>query len=82
VHSFAGAYDAGLYAYLWSDVMAADVAEAFASSAGGLYDEAMSRAWRDELLTVGHSVPAEQAFRALRGRDPDPQALMRRFALA
>jgi peptidyl-dipeptidase Dcp len=81
VHSFAGAYDAGLYAYLWSDVMAADVAEAFAAAAGGFYDADVAQAWRERLLSVGNSVPAAQAFRALRGRDPDPQALMRRFAL-
>lgn len=82
VHSFAGAYDAGLYAYLWSDVMAADVAEAFAASSGGFYDAGVAQAWRERLLSVGNSVPAADAFRALRGRDPDPQALLRRFALA
>jgi Zn-dependent oligopeptidase len=42
----------------------------------------VAAAWRDTVLTVGHSVPAPQAFRALRGRDPDPAALMRRFGLA
>jgi peptidyl-dipeptidase Dcp len=67
--------------YLWSDVMAADVAEAFAAAAGGFYDADVAQAWRERLLSVGNSVPAAQAFRALRGRDPDPQALMRRFAL-
>lgn len=82
VHSFAGGYHAGLYAYLWSDVMAADVAEAWLASPGGLYDAEMARAWRDEVLTAGHQRPAIEAFRRLRGRDPDPGALMRRFGLA
>lgn len=81
VHSFAGGYHAGLYAYLWSDVMAADVAEAWLASPGGLYGPAFAQAWRDAILTVGHSVPADVAFRQLMGRDPDPAALMRRFAL-
>ena len=80
-HSFVGGYDAGLYAYLWSDLMAADAAEAFAQAPGGLYDADMARRWRDTLLTVGHTVPAEQAWRHFRGRDPDPDALMRRFDL-
>jgi peptidyl-dipeptidase Dcp len=82
VHCFAGAYDAGLYSYLWSDVMAADVAEQFLHSAGGLYDAPTAKTWHDRVLSVGHSVPADAAFQALRGRDTDPTALMRRFGLA
>jgi peptidyl-dipeptidase Dcp len=81
VHCFAGGYDAGLYGYLWSDLMAADVAEAFAAAPGGLYDERFARAWREAILSAGHSVPADAAFRGLLGRDPDPAALMRRFGL-
>ncbi|MBL8323357.1 MAG: M3 family metallopeptidase [Rubrivivax sp.] len=81
-HSFVGSYDAGVYSYLWSDMMAADVAEAFLASPGGLYDERTAQAWREQLLTVGHTVPADEAFRRFRGRDPDPEALMRRFGLA
>ena len=82
VHCYAGAYDAGLYAYLWADVMAADVAELFERSPGGLYDPTVAQAWRDHVLSVGHTVPADAAFRALCGREPDPGALMRRFGLA
>ena len=82
VHSFAGGYDAGLYAYLWADLMAADVAEAFLASPGGLYDADAARSWRDTILSVGHTVPAAECFRRLRGREPDPLALMRRFGLA
>jgi peptidyl-dipeptidase Dcp len=81
VHCFAGAYDAGLYSYLWADVMAADVAELFQHSPGGLYDPDIAQAWREQVLSVGHTVPADAAFSALCGRDPDPWALMRRFGL-
>ncbi len=80
-HAFAGGYDAGLYSYLWSDLMAADAAEAFLASPGGLYDAQVAEAWRETILTVGHTAPAEQAFRSFRGRDPDPAALLRRFGL-
>jgi Zn-dependent oligopeptidase len=61
--------------------MAADVAEQFLHSAGGLYDARTAKAWRDRVLSVGHSVPADAAFRSLRGQDPDLAALMRRFDL-
>lgn len=81
-HSFAGGYDAGLYSYLWADLMAADAAEVFLQSPGGLYDADVARSWRDTILSVGHTVPAAESFRRFRGRDPDPGALMRRFGLA
>jgi Zn-dependent oligopeptidase len=61
--------------------MAADVAEGFGAAPDGLYDARAAQSWREKMLTVGHSVPAKAAFRALRGRDPDPAALMRRFTL-
>ena len=85
MHCFAAGladgYAAGLYSYLWADVMAADVAAAFAESPGGLYDATTATRYRDTLLSVGHRVLADEAFRNFRGRDPDPLALLRRFGL-
>ena len=81
VHVFAGGYAAGLYAYLWADVMAADAVQAFEQSPGGLYDAAQARAWIDEILSVGHRVPADVAFRRFAGHDPDPAPLQQRFGL-
>jgi len=80
-HSISDSYPAGLYSYLWSDVMTADVAEAFLSSPGGLYDAETAERWRRTILSVGTSVPAEEAFRNFMGSDPDPGALLRRFGL-
>jgi peptidyl-dipeptidase Dcp len=81
-HSFSNAYAAGLYVYLWADVMVAEVLQAFADAPGGIYDAAMAAKWRDALLGVGNAVPGQQAFRDFRGRDPDPDAFLKRFALA
>jgi len=80
-HAFEGAYAAGLYVYLWADIMAADVAAAFEAAPGGLYDAGVAEAWRRCILTVGHGVPARDAFRAFRGRDPDEGPLLRRYGL-
>jgi peptidyl-dipeptidase Dcp len=80
-HVFIGAYAAGLYSYLWADVMAADAVEAFERSPCGLYDADTARRWIDDILSVGHRVPADQAFRQFAGHDPDPSALQRRFGL-
>lgn len=81
-HSFTDVYAAGLYVYLWADVMVSEVIEAFTEAPGGLYDAAVATRWRDALLSVGTAVPGQQAFREFRGRDPDPRALLRRFELA
>ncbi len=81
VHSFSDEYAAGVYVYLWSDVMAADIAEAFLESPGGLYDAQVAERWRATVLGIGSRVPADEAFRNFRGRDPDPGALLRRFGL-
>ncbi|MBS0421294.1 MAG: M3 family metallopeptidase [Proteobacteria bacterium] len=80
-HAMSSHYAASLYVYLWADVMAADAAEAFLTTANGLYDQDTARRWLDTVLSVGTRVPAEMAFRAFRGRDPDPEALFRRFGL-
>jgi peptidyl-dipeptidase Dcp len=82
VHAFAGGYAARLYSYLWSDVMAADAAEAFKQAPGGLFDTDVAARWYAQVLSAGATVPAAEAFRAFRGRDPDPAALLRRFGPA
>lgn len=82
VHVFAGAgYAAGLYVYLWADVMAADAADVFERAPGGLWDAGVARAWINHILSVGHRVPAAEAFRAFAGHDPDPLPLQRRHGL-
>jgi peptidyl-dipeptidase Dcp len=77
-----GTYAAGLYSYLWADVMAADAVETFERSPGGIYDAGVSQAWIAHILSVGHRVPADEAFRNFAGHDPDPLPLQRRFGLA
>jgi peptidyl-dipeptidase Dcp len=62
--------------------MVADVVAAFEEAPGGLYDADVAARWRDMILSAGTSVPGAQAYRNFRGRDPDPEALLRRFELA
>lgn len=78
-HVFSGdAYSAGYYSYLWSDVITADAAEAFAEAPGGLYDPAVARRLRDHIFSIGNTVDPADAYRAFRGRDPSIDALMRK----
>lgn len=80
-HTFTEAYGAGVYTYLWSDAIAADIAEAFLAAPGGLYDQEVAGRYRRTILDAGNTRPIQEAFREFRGRDPDPEALFRRFDL-
>ncbi len=78
-HIFAGGYSAGYYSYIWSQVLDADTVEWFRENGG------MSRGagdiFRSRLLSVGGSMDSLAAFRAVRGRDADLGALLRRRGL-
>ena len=79
LHVFAGdGYSAGYYSYLWSDVLTADAAEAFAESPGKFYDQGVAQRLRQYIFSVGNTVDPAEGFREFRGRDPKIDALMRK----
>ncbi len=80
-HTFSPQYAAGVYTYLWSDIIASDIAESFQKAPGGMFDKDIATQYRHKILDIGFTVPTDQAFRNFAGRDPDPSALMRRFDL-
>lgn len=80
-HTFSAQYAAGVYTYLWSDVLAANIAEKFLVSPGGFYDPGVARRYREIILDIGNSRPVEASFREFIGGDPDPGAFLRRFGL-
>ncbi len=84
-HIFAGGYSAGYFSYKWAEVLSADVfamfEEAMAQGAPLLNTELGQRYWQ-EVLAVGGSRPAMTSFKALRGREPQVDALLRHSGLA
>jgi peptidyl-dipeptidase Dcp len=75
-HTFSGdGYSAGYYVYLWADALSADAFEVFAEK--GVFDKPTAQSFLDTILSVGNSIPPDEAFRRFRGRDVDTQALMR-----
>lgn len=84
-HIFGGGYAAGYYSYKWAEVLSADAYEAFeeAAKTGGTTLDAATgeRYWR-EILSVGGSRPAMESFKAFRGREPKPDALLRHSGMA
>jgi peptidyl-dipeptidase Dcp len=69
-------YSAGYYVYIWADTLTDDAFEAFIE-AGGPFDKAVAKRYYDSVLSVGNSIPPDEAFRRFRGRDVDTDALMR-----
>jgi peptidyl-dipeptidase Dcp len=77
-HIFSGeGYASGYFNYIWADVLTADAAEAFAEAPGGFYDTTLAKRLLDDVLSVGNTVEAGEAFRRFRGRDPRIEPLMR-----
>ena len=80
-HIFSGDYyAAGYYSYMWSEVMDADAFGAF-EEAGNIFDPTVAKRLHDDIYSTGGSVDPEQAYVAFRGREPEPDALLRRRGL-
>ena len=82
-HIFAGGYAAGYFSYKWAEVLSADAFGAFEEA--GLDDPvaltATGRRFRETILALGGGTHPAEVFRAFRGRDPEPDALLKSYEL-
>ena len=78
-HSMGGGYSAGYYAYMWSEILAAD-AFAYVQSQGGLKLE-NGQNYRKNILSVGNSRLPMESYKAFRGQEPTTDALLIRRGL-
>lgn len=78
-HIFSGGYAAGYYSYKWAEVLEADAFAFFKEK--GIFSREAAERFRCELLSKGGSVDADVLYRNFRGRDPEPDALLRKLGL-
>lgn len=72
-------YASGYYTYLWAEVLDTDGYELFQEN--GIFDHATAESFRHNILEMGGSEDPMELFVKFRGRQPDPQALLRRYHL-
>jgi peptidyl-dipeptidase Dcp len=79
-HIFAGGYSAGYYSYMWSSVLDADAFEAFKEK--GVLNKEVAQSFRDNILSKGGTEKPMVLYKRFRGREPRPDAMLKRDGLA
>lgn len=78
-HIFQGGYAAGYYSYKWAEVLDADAFELFLEK--GVFDTETSVSFEKNILSAGGSEHPSLLYARFRGRDPKPDALLKRSGL-
>ena len=75
-HGWGGGYAAGYYSYLWTEVLAVNVADYFAKH--GALDPAIGQAFRDKVLSRGNTKDQMEMFTDFTGiKEPDASGFLK-----
>lgn len=78
-HIFAGGYSSGYYAYIWSEILAADAYAAFKET--GIFDPATADSFRTHILSKGGTADPIELYKRFRGREAKIEPLLEQRGL-
>jgi peptidyl-dipeptidase Dcp len=78
-HIFAGGYSAGYYSYIWSGVLDTDAYQAFKETS--LFNQAVAKAFRENVLEKGGSEDPMELYVKFRGAKPSIEPLLNKRGL-
>ncbi|MBY5949878.1 M3 family metallopeptidase [Algoriphagus marincola] len=78
-HIFQGGYSAGYYSYKWAEVLDADAFELFLEK--GVFDTETAESFAKNILSAGGTEHPSKLYQRFRGREPKPDALLKRAGL-
>ena len=78
-HIFQGGYSAGYYSYKWAEVLDADAFEYFKQE--GIFNKKVAHKFKEFVLSQGGTQDPMELYKKFRGKEPNPEALLRRAGL-
>ncbi len=78
-HIFQGGYSSGYYSYKWAEVLDADAFEAFKEK--GIFDKETATRFKESILSQGGTQKPMELYKKFRGKEPTPDALLKRAGL-
>ena len=78
-HIFQGGYSAGYYSYKWAEVLDADAFEYFLEN--GIFNKEIATKFKENVLSKGVTEKPMNLYKRFRGKEPKPDALLKRAGL-
>ena len=78
-HIFQGGYSAGYYSYKWAEVLDADAFEYFSEK--GIFSKEVADKFKNNILSMGGTEHPMTLYKRFRGKEPQPEALLKRAGL-
>lgn len=78
-HIFQGGYSAGYYSYKWAEVLDADAFEYFLEN--GIFNKEIATKFKENVLSKGGTEKPMDLYKRFRGKEPKPDALLKRAGL-
>ena len=78
-HIFPGEYSSGYYSYKWAEVLDADAFEYFKEN--GIFNKKIGNSFAENILSKGGTEHPMILYKRFRGKEPTPEALLKRAGL-